>query len=171
MADRINAFKVNCVGGMNTNRDVLSQGEDTPGTATQLINYEPAITGGYRRLSGFNNSYGTVPGVGKVLGVEVVEGINDSVLACRKSLEGTEYFFYWDATAGDWVEITTPGTITMVGVNKVRFTTYNWFSKKTILTDGVTLLLFIMAQHIHRLHTLTPLLLLSMLLLLATTCF
>ena len=84
MADRINAFKVNCVGGMNTNRDVLSQGEDTPGSATQLINYEPAITGGYRRLSGFNNSYGTVPGVGKVLGVEVVEGINDSVLACRK---------------------------------------------------------------------------------------
>lgn len=137
MADRINGYKVNCVGGMNTNRDVLSQGEDTPGSATQLINYEPAITGGYRRLSGFSNSYGTVPGVGKVLGVEVAEGINDSILACRKSLEGTEYFFYWDTTAGDWVEITTPGTVTMNGVNKVRFTTYNWFAKKTVLTDGV----------------------------------
>ena len=137
MADRINAFKVNCVGGMNTNRDVLSQGADTPGSATQLINYEPAITGGYRRLSGFSNTYGTVPGVGKVLGVEVAEGINDSILACRKSLEGTEYFFYWDNTAQDWVAVTTPASITMDGVNKVRFTTYNWFTKRTVLTDGV----------------------------------
>ena len=79
MADRINAFKVNCVGGMNTNRDVLSQGEDTPGSATQLINYEPAITGGYRRISGFSNSYGTVPGINNVLGVAVYEGINDNI--------------------------------------------------------------------------------------------
>lgn len=137
MVDRINAFKVNCVGGMNTNRDVLSQGQDTPGSATQLINYEPAITGGYRRLSGFTNAYGTVPGVSKVLGVEVAEGINDGILACRKPLSGTDYFFYWDNTAEDWVAVTTPGSVTMVGVNKVRFVTYNWASKKTVLTDGI----------------------------------
>ena len=49
MADRINGFKVNCIGGLNTNRDILSQPERFPGTATELINYEPAITGGYRK--------------------------------------------------------------------------------------------------------------------------
>jgi len=137
MADRISAFKVNCVGGMNTNRDVLSQGEESPGSATQLINYEPAITGGYRRLSGFTNDYGTVPGVGNVLGVAIFEGINDNIFACRKSSGGTEYFYYWDATAGDWAEVTTPGTVTMVGVNKVRFTRFNWGVPKLLLTDGV----------------------------------
>jgi hypothetical protein len=67
MADRINGFKVTCIGGMNTNRDVLSQGEMYPGSATQLINYEPAITGGYRRISGYANSYGTVTGTGNVV--------------------------------------------------------------------------------------------------------
>lgn len=139
MADRINAFRVNCVGGMNTNRDVLSQGEDTPGSATQLINYEPAITGGYRRLSGFTNSYGTVPGINNVLGVAVLEGINDNIFACRKPYPFTndDYFFYWDATAEDWVAVTTPNTVTMEGVAKVRFTKFNWGTVKLLLTDGI----------------------------------
>jgi hypothetical protein len=30
MADKINGFKVSCIGGLNTNGDVLSQGELTP---------------------------------------------------------------------------------------------------------------------------------------------
>ena len=137
MVDRINAFKVNCVGGLNTNRDVLSQGEDTPGSATQLINYEPAITGGYRRLSGFSNSYGTVPGTGSVLGVSVNEGINNSIFACREPTAGTSYFFRWDNGTTDWVAVTTPGSVTMTGVNKVRFTSFNWGSFKFVLTDGI----------------------------------
>ena len=69
MADRISGFKVTCTGGMNTNRDVLSQGEIYPGSGTQLINYEPSVTGGYRRVSGYTNSYSTVTGTGNVLGV------------------------------------------------------------------------------------------------------
>ncbi len=137
MADRINAFKVNCVGGMNTNRDVLSQGEDTPGSATQLINYEPSITGGYRRLSGFTNTYGTVPGTGNVLGVAILEGINDNIFACRKPSAGTDYFFRWDVGTTDWVAVTTPGSVSMTGVNKVRFSRFNWGAPKLLLTDGI----------------------------------
>ena len=137
MADRISAFKINCVGGMNTNRDVLSQGEDTPGSATQLINYEPAITGGYRRLSGFSNAYGTVPGTGNVLGVAVNEGINNNIFACRKPSAGTSYFFRWDTGTTAWVAVTTPSSVTMTGVNKVRFTPFNWGASKVLLTDGI----------------------------------
>jgi hypothetical protein len=137
MADRINAYKINCVGGMNTNRDVLSQAEDTPGSATQLINYEPAVTGGYRRLSGFSNAYGTVPGTGNILGVAVQEGINNSILACRKPEAGTNYFYRWDTGTTNWVAIATSGAVSMVGVNKVRFTPFNWGSPKILLTDGV----------------------------------
>jgi hypothetical protein len=50
MADNLGSFKVFCQGGLNTSRDVLSQGETQPGSAISLINYEPAVTGGYRRL-------------------------------------------------------------------------------------------------------------------------
>lgn len=137
MADRISGFKVTSIGGMNTNRDVLSQGEQEPGSATQLINYEPSTTGGYRRLSGFTNSYGTVAGTGAVLGVAVAEGINDAIFACRKPSSGTAYFFRWNATTSAWVAVTTPGTVTMTGVKKVRMMRYNWVSDKLFLTDGI----------------------------------
>ena len=96
MADRINGFKVTCIGGMNTNRDVLSQGEMYPGSATQLINYEPAISGGYRRISGYANNYGTVTGTGSVLGVFVCGDINNGIFACRKPSAGTNYFYRWN---------------------------------------------------------------------------
>ena len=137
MADRISGFKVTSIGGMNTNRDVLSQGEQEPGSATQLINYEPSTTGGYRRISGFSNAYGTLAGTGPVLGVVVAEGINDSIFACRKPSAGTNYFYRWNATTSAWVAVTTPGTVTMVGVNKVRMFRYNWVSDKMFLTDGI----------------------------------
>jgi len=72
MADNLQIFTVSCEGGLNTNRDVLSQGQLSPGSATRLINYEPAVTGGYRRISGYNEAYPSLPGTGKVLGVCVL---------------------------------------------------------------------------------------------------
>jgi hypothetical protein len=137
MADRINGFKVTSIGGMNTNRDVLSQGEESPGSATQLINYEPSINGGYRRISGFANNYGTVTGTGAVLGVLVAENLNNSIFACRKPSAGTNYFYRWVASSSTWTAISTPNTVTMVGVKKVRFTKYNWSAPKFVLTDGI----------------------------------
>ena len=86
MADNLASFKVFCQGGLNTSRDVLSQGETQPGSAIALINYEPAVTGGYRKINGYSNSYGTVPGTGSVLGVCVANNINDGILACRTPL-------------------------------------------------------------------------------------
>lgn len=137
MADRINGYIVNCIGGMDTNKDVLSQGRDTPGSATQLINYEPSTSGGYRRISGYANSYGTLAGTGAVLGVAVAEGINDAIFACRKPSSGTAYFYRWNATTSAWVAVTTPGSVTMTGVKKVRMLRYNWISDKLFLTDGI----------------------------------
>ena len=124
-------------GGLNTSRDVLSQGETAPGSSISLINYEPAVTGGYRKISGFSNDYGTVTGTGNILGVAVVNGINDGILAARKPSSGNNYLHYWDATAEAWVAVTTSGSPTMTGVSKVRFSKYNWGSPKVIMTDGV----------------------------------
>lgn len=137
MADRINAFLVNCLGGLNTNKDVLYQGQREPGSAYTLINYEPSTNGGYRRISGYSNDYGTVPGTGKVLGVCVAENINDNIFACRAPSTGTDYFYRWNNTTSSWVAVTTPATVTMAGVKKVRLVKYNWFGDKFILVDGV----------------------------------
>jgi hypothetical protein len=124
-------------GGLNTSRDVLSQGETSPGSAIALINYEPAVTGGYRKINGYSNDYGTVPGTGDVLGVCVVNGIQDGILACRTPSSGNNYLHYWDVSADDWVAVTTAGSPTMSGVTKVRFTKYNWGAPKVLLTDGI----------------------------------
>ena len=139
MADNLASFKVFCQGGLNTSRDVLSQGETAPGSAISLINYEPAVTGGYRKISGFANNYGTVTGQANtpVLGVCVANGINDGILACRKPSTGNNYLHYWNNSTSAWVAVTTSGSPTMSGVTKIRFTKYNWGSPKVILTDGV----------------------------------
>lgn len=137
MPDNLASFKVFCAGGLNTSRDVLSQGEVSPGSAISLINYEPAVTGGYRRVSGYANDYGTVPGTEGVLGVCVVNGINNGILACRKPSSGNNYLHYWNTATSAWVAVTTSGSPTMTGVTKVRFSKYNWSGPKVILTDGV----------------------------------
>lgn len=137
MVDNLASYKVFCAGGLNTSRDVLSQGETMPGSAIRLVNYEPAVTGGYRRISGYANSYGTVPGIDGVLGVCVANGINDGILACRKPSAGNNYLHYWNDSTDAWVAVTTAGAPTMTGVTKVRFTRLNWGAPKVVLTDGV----------------------------------
>ena len=137
MADDLQIFKVYCQGGLNTNKDLLSQGEFEPGTATRLINYEPALTGGYRKISGYANNYPNLPGQDGTLGVCVFDGINDGILACRKPSSGSDYLHYWDTATEAWVAVTTSGSPTMTGVSKVRFVKYNWAGAKVVLVDGV----------------------------------
>ena len=137
MAENLASFKVFCQGGLNTSRDVLSQGETQPGSAVALINYEPAVTGGYRKINGFSNDYDIVTGTGDVLGVCVANGINDGILACREPSSGSDYLHYWDTATEAWVAVTTSGSPTMTGVTKVRFTKYNWGSPKILLTDAI----------------------------------
>lgn len=137
MADNLASFKVFCQGGLNTSRDVLSQGETSPGSAIALINYEPAVTGGYRKISGYDNDYGTVPGFADVLGVCVANDVNDGILAARWDSGSSNYFYYWDNATSAWVTIATPGSVNVSTVSKVRFTKYNWGSSKVLLTDAV----------------------------------
>jgi len=137
MPENLASFKVFCQGGLSTSRDVLSQGENQPGSATALINYEPAVTGGYRKINGFSNDFGTVTGTGSVLGVCVANGINDGILACRTPSSGNNYLHKWNNSTSSWDAITTSGSPTMSGVTKVRFSRYNFGSPKVVLTDGI----------------------------------
>jgi hypothetical protein len=137
MADNLASFKVFCQGGLNTSRDVLSQGETQPGSAVSLINYEPAVTGGYRKMSGYSNDYGTVPGFGNVLGVCVANDVNDGILAARYDTGSTNYLYYWNTSTSAWVTITTPASVDVSTYPKVRFSRYNWGTSKVVITDGV----------------------------------
>lgn len=139
MADNIRSFPAPCQGGLVNNLDYLTQGSSLPGSAIRMINYEPALEGGYRRVSGYENSYGEVPGEAdtSVLGVAVYSEVNDGIFACRKPASGTDYLHYWDNATEAWVTPTLSGSPTMVGVSKVRFTKINWGVPKIILTDGV----------------------------------
>ena len=137
MADQLSVHKIFCTGGLDTSRDVLAQGEQSPGSAIKMVNYEAAVTGGYRRINGFTNSYGTVAGTGSVLGVSVSNGINDGILACRKPSSGNNYLHRWNNSSSAWVAVTCGGSPTMTGVSKVRFANFNFGAKKVILTDGI----------------------------------
>ena len=135
--DNLRTFSVPCQGGLRSNIDPLTQGSEAPGSAIRMINYEPALKGGYRRIDGFANDYGTVTGATgePVLGVYVDSNINSGIFACRKPTSGNNYFHYWNGSS--WTTPSTAGSPTMTGVTRVRFNTFNWGTAKIILTDGI----------------------------------
>lgn len=139
MPDNIRSFAAPCSGGLINNLDYLTQGASLPGSAIRMINYEPSLEGGYRRISGYANTYGTVPGeVGTpVLGVSVFKDLNDGIFACRKPDVGNDYFHYWDNATAAWVTPSTVGTPTMTDVSKVRFAKLHWSVPTLVMTDGV----------------------------------
>jgi hypothetical protein len=107
------------------------------GTALRMINYEPSLSGGYRRISGFQNDYGTVTGTGPVLGVHVNGELGDGIFACRKPTSGNNYLHKWNNSTESWDAITTTGSPTMTNVDRVRFIDYNWSGEVLLLTDGI----------------------------------
>src|SRR6056300_100012 len=111
MPDNIRSFPAPCQGGLINNMDYLTQGAQVPGSAIRMINYEPALEGGYRRISGYENTYGEVPGESgtPVLGVAVYSEVNDGIFACRKPVSGSNYFHYWDNGTSAWVTPSTSG--------------------------------------------------------------
>lgn len=125
-----------CAGGLVTNVDPLTQASALSGSAIRMINYEPALSGGYRRISGFQNDYGTVSGTGAVLGVNVNGNIHDGIFACRKPSSGYNYLHKWNDTTDSWDAVTTSGSPDMTSVDRIRFVNYNWAGEVMLLTDG-----------------------------------
>jgi hypothetical protein len=122
MPDNLRTFATSCQGGLVINQDPLTQGGQLSGTAIRMINYEPALNGGYRRVSGFSNSYGELTGLANapVLGVHVAADINQGIFGCRKPTSGNNYLHWYDhyyvfaVTAGTGTSFTVGETITAV---------------------------------------------------------
>jgi hypothetical protein len=134
--DRLSTHLTVCAGGLVTNTDPITQAGAMGGSAIRMINYEPALSGGYRRISGYQNDYGTVGGSGAVLGVNVNGNINDGIFACRKPTSGYNYLHKWNGTTNSWDAVTTSGSPDMTNVSRVRFVNYNWAGEVMLLTDG-----------------------------------
>ena len=137
MADKLNTYLSVCAGGLITNVDPLTQASNLSGSAIRMINYEPALAGGYRRISGYSNDYGTVPGTGAVLGVAVNGNLDDGIFACRKPTSGHDYLYKWQDSNDSWVAIPETGNPDMTNVSRIRFTSFNWSGEVLLLTDGV----------------------------------
>jgi hypothetical protein len=137
MADNLKTYLSVCGGGLISNIDSLTQASTLSGSAIRMINYEPALAGGYRRISGYSNDYGTVPGTGAVLGVAINGNLDDGIFACRKPTSGHDYLYKWQNSNSSWVAIPEAGNPNMNNVERIRFTSYNWSGEVILLTDGV----------------------------------
>jgi hypothetical protein len=120
MADNLRTYAVVCNGGLIKNQDPLTLASSFSGSATRLINYEPALQGGYRKINGYENSYGTLPGTGSTLGVFVNGNINQGIFACRKPSSGYNYLHWFNhyytvtVTSGTGTSFTVGETLTAV---------------------------------------------------------
>ena len=87
MVDALKDVTVLSKGGLFTNEDALSLANTNPGSALRMLNMEVSQFGGYRRISGYadyDSTYGTVSGVGPVIGLWILNGIP---YAARRNLK------------------------------------------------------------------------------------
>ena len=143
--DTIQDYTFTCKGGLDNQNTYVELAENTPGAALQLVNFEPSIYGGYRRINGFsplNDSYTEVDSVnaeGKVLGVFIYQ---NEIYAARKQQSGTTYKIYrfdsgsgWVAQSPGFTLNTTDGTYT---VTRVSYDTFSLSGTDMIIfADGV----------------------------------
>ena len=100
MAEQLSTFATPCSGGLFNNLDPLTHGGQFAGSAYRLINYEPALLGGYRRISGYTRSYGELTGDSgnsvPVLGVHVSADVQQGIFGTRKPASGSNYLHWYN---------------------------------------------------------------------------
>ena len=124
MADQLSTFATPCGGGLFNNLDPITHGRDFAGSAYRMINYEPALEGGYRRISGFTKAYGELTGDSTnnvpVLGVHVSADVQQGIFGARKPASGNNHLHWYNhyytvaVTNGTGTNLTVGETITGV---------------------------------------------------------
>lgn len=151
MADEIQSYKLVCSGGLNSNQNHLYLSEAAAGSATRLVNFEPSLYGGYRRIEGFkvledlDVTVGGANAEGKVLCVAIYKNEhigNPYIIAARKDVGANTYKFYkfvsqvgWQAMTNSLTLSTTDGVRT---VDKIRHVQWDFGDGSHIaFADGV----------------------------------
>lgn len=122
MGTRWQTFPVSLQGGLVTNLSPLQQGIAAPGSARVLINFEPSIEGGYRRIEGFSK-YDTnyVPPYGFPLVDGVAQSGTSLVLDDLEDEPSPGDTFTIDGVAGTY-EIAGGGVTYNAGTNSATLT-------------------------------------------------
>jgi len=113
-----NTHLVEFRGGLISNLSPLQQGINQIGSATILQNFEPSLSGGYKKVLGYEKFSDTVlPGSGNVQGVCVVPEVGSTtVIAIRDGV-------YYQGSGTTW---TSKATASQTSFSKARFTKYNF---------------------------------------------
>ena len=117
----IQPFPVACEGGLIKDTSVLAM---PPGSCKKLENFEPSITGGYRRINGFSKfDSNELSGSGAVLGIQI---LGSSVIGARGA-------HIEKSTGSGWTSIITNRT----DAERYNFTKYRWANTEKIAgADG-----------------------------------
>jgi hypothetical protein len=139
--EKLLTASVICEGGMDSNRNHILLSQRTPGAAINLVNYEPSLFGGYRKINGFLPLEENYPDVddagseGKILGIHI---FNEGIIVARKTQSASTYKFFAWSSGADWTPYTTGLTHTATNVHKIRSATYNFAGTESIVfVDGV----------------------------------
>ena len=150
MVDQVESLKVICSGGLYSSENHLNLSDKLPGCASQLINYEPSLFGGYRRINGYEKWDATYPEVGgiesegKVLCVAYYRNEhlgNPYLIAARKDKSEDTYSFWYHTPYIGWRRMGHTERDFSRGlrtVDKVRFVQYDFgFGSHIVFVDGV----------------------------------
>lgn len=115
-------------GGLYLDKDVLFQAAQMPGSARQLVNFEPSLDGGYHRLLGYAkfDSAQLAHGAVQVFGV-IVSHFESSVIAMQS---GDTY----RSVGSGWTKIS--GADNHAAMGKVEHTDYSWSTSRLAFVDG-----------------------------------
>jgi len=141
MPDNVSSYTVVCQGGLDTTQNHLFLDANAPGAASELINYEVGLYGGYKRIDGyeyFDVDYGEVDSAnaeGRILGIFIYQ---DTIIAARKQTASATYkYYYYDETSG-WVAFAPGFTLDSTGVIKIRHALVTFGAQEYIaFVDGV----------------------------------
>ncbi len=131
MATQWQTFPIEFKGGLVSNLTPLQQGIQTVGSATQLQNFEPSISGGYKKVLGyvkFNNDL--ITGSGVIQGVAVT---NNTTTTTAVAIRAGKFY---EITASSISAALATGATT--SSTKVRFAHFNFDGTDRIMfVDGV----------------------------------
>lgn len=121
MADAWQTYTVQFNGGLITNISPLQQAINFPGSATRLINYEPSVEGGYRRIQGFVKFDSAEVTDTTYSATGLIRGIHrygSATYVARGS-------YLYSSTGNGWTVINGGGA-SIGGSGKVNFANYNF---------------------------------------------
>lgn len=139
--EKLQTLPVVCEGGLDSNKNHLQLSQTTPGAAIALVNFEPSLFGGYRKINGFvplEENFSEVDPVGAEGKILLTHIFNETIITARKTQSASTYKLYFWTSGADWTAYTTGLTLTSTNVHLVRAASYNLQGPEScIFVDGV----------------------------------